>query len=140
MFMTEIDVNFLAVLVAGVVQFGIGSFWYSPVMFAKPWMRLMKINPEEMKPSSNEMAKIFGVSLVGSIVMAYILAHFAEYAGAINITDGLMLGFWAWLGFIVTTHIHGVLYEKKPWALFAINMGHYLACFLAAGAILAIWR
>lgn len=138
--MTQVVVNFWAVLVAAVVQFIIGSLWYSPLLFVKPWMKLMKIDPEGMKPTAQEMSKIFLVSIVSSLIMCYILAHFAVYAGAVNIVHGLQLGFWMWLGFIVTTHIHGVLYEKRPFALFAINMGHYLVSLLASGVILAIWK
>ena len=88
----------------------------------------------------NDMAGIFLVSIVSSLVMCYILAHFAAYAGAIDVASGLQLGFWMWLGLIVTTHVNGVIYEKRPFALFAINMGHYLVSLLAAGAILALWR
>lgn len=138
--MTEVIVNFWAVLTAAIAQFAIGMVWYSPFLFAKPWMKLMKIDPETMKPSSNMMGIIFGVSLVSSLILSYILAHFAAYAGAMDIAGGLQLGFWVWLGFIVTTHINSVLYENKPFALFAINAGHYLVGLLTAGAILAAWR
>ena len=36
--MTLPALNYLAVLVAGIVIFMIGGLWYSPVLFAKPWM------------------------------------------------------------------------------------------------------
>jgi hypothetical protein len=32
------QVNFLAVFVAALSSFVIGGVWYSPIMFAKPWM------------------------------------------------------------------------------------------------------
>lgn len=138
--MTDVTVNFWAVLVAAVVQFVIGSVWYSPLLFAKPWMKLMKIDMANMKPAAKDMAGIFLGSIVGSLIMCYILAHFIAYAGVTDVAGGLQLGFWVWLGFIVTTHINSVFYEKRPFPLFLINAGHYLASLLAAGVILAVWR
>ena len=34
-------VNYLAVLVSGVVIFLLGGVWYSKLLFAKPWVALM---------------------------------------------------------------------------------------------------
>ena len=34
-------VNFLAVLVTGIVIFVLGGLWYSPVLFARRWVALM---------------------------------------------------------------------------------------------------
>ena len=32
------EINYWAVLVAGLAGFGFAGLWYSPVLFAKPWM------------------------------------------------------------------------------------------------------
>jgi hypothetical protein len=42
-------VNFLAVLVSGVAIFILGALWYSPVLFAKTWSRLMGMTAEKIK-------------------------------------------------------------------------------------------
>ncbi len=34
------SVNLLALLAATLANMGLGFLWYSPVMFAKPWMKL----------------------------------------------------------------------------------------------------
>ncbi len=68
------------------------------------------------------------------------IVFLCQFGFEVAVASGLQLGFWMWLGLIVTTHVNGVLYEKRPFALFAINMGHYLVSLLAAGAILALWR
>ena len=42
-------VNFVAVLVTGVVIFVLGGLWYSPVLFARRWVALMGKTEAEMK-------------------------------------------------------------------------------------------
>ena len=37
--MYEIHVNYIAILVAAVVSFFIGALWYSPLLFAKRWIK-----------------------------------------------------------------------------------------------------
>jgi len=42
-------INYLAVLVATVVNFVLGGLWYSPLLFGKKWMALMNVTEEEIK-------------------------------------------------------------------------------------------
>jgi hypothetical protein len=47
-------VNYLAILVCGVVIFLLGGIWYS-LLFKKPWVALMGISEEKMKEGSGGM-------------------------------------------------------------------------------------
>ena len=38
--------NLLAILVAAIATMIVGFLWYSPLLFAKPWMREMGCDPE----------------------------------------------------------------------------------------------
>ena len=49
--MTEVHLNHVAVLVSAVVYFLFGWLWYLPLLFAKPWAALTKMDPEKMKPT-----------------------------------------------------------------------------------------
>ena len=40
-------INFWAVLVSAIATMVIGFLWYSPMLFANPWMRLMGIDPND---------------------------------------------------------------------------------------------
>jgi hypothetical protein len=75
-----------------------------------------------------------------SLVLVYILAHFVQYTKATNAIGGIQTAFWLWLGFIVTTQLPTVLFERRSFGLFLINVGYqFVGCSLA-GAILAVWR
>lgn len=134
----EVEVNYLAVIVAAVVNMGIGSLWYSKVLFGKPWRAMMGITEEKMK-ARNPMKAMLGATLAG-LLMAYVLAHIVEYANSTTVEGGLQAGFWVWLGFIATYGLNSVLFEQKPWKLYAINVGNYFVSLLLMGVIISVWR
>ncbi len=120
--------NWLAILVAAISTMVVGFLWYSPILFAKPWMREMgydltdKARMEEMKKS------------------AFTLALFLHWTHAEGLHFGLMVGFHVWLGFVATVQFTGALFMKQSMKLFAINTGYQLVCYLVMGAILAVWQ
>jgi hypothetical protein len=136
-------VNLLAVLVAALATMVVGFLWYSPILFAKPWMREMGYDPND-KARIQEMQKSAGPAYFGSflasMVTAYILALFFHWLRVSSIDYGLIVAFHAWLGFVATVQLTAVLFMKQSAKLFAINTGYQMVCYLAMGAILAAWR
>ena len=135
-----LNVNYLAVLVSAIVSMIIGFLWYGP-LFGKPWMKLMNITPKMMNDMKKKggMGKNYFVSFIASLIMAFVLAHAVAYAGATTIVEGLIVGFWNWLGFIAAIQLGIVLWEGKPVKLYLIKTLHYLTILLINGAILAVW-
>ena len=135
--------NFLAVLVAGISTMLLGFLWYSPVLFAKPWMKEMGYDPND-QARTEEMKKSAGPaymgSLVASLVSAFVLALFLHWMRAEGARMGALTGFHAWLGFVATVQFTGALFTKQSMKLFAINTGYQLVCYLVMGAILGAWK
>lgn len=117
----------------------VGSLWYSPTVFGKRWMMLMGKNTEEMRMQGG-VAWSYIMSFVGSLVAAYVLALFVNYAGAITAWEGVQIGFWAWFGFVVTTSLGSILFEGRHKGLYFINNTYQFVTFVIMGAILAVWR
>src|SRR2546429_1612246 len=46
--MPTANVNILAVLVAALLTFVLGAFWYSPILFARQWMQAQGYTPEKI--------------------------------------------------------------------------------------------
>ncbi len=126
-----------ALLVAAVAQWLLGAIWYSPVLFAKPWKAMVYAHSEPQKGSM--MAGMI-VSFMGSLILCFVLAHVIYWSGATTVQWGAMIGFIAWVGFIVAPLASAHVYEGRPFNLFAINVGYWLLALIAAGIILAIWR
>ena len=138
--MQIVVVNYISVLVAAIASFVIGALWYSPMLFGKMWMKLSNVTDKEMKKAKQKgMSKNFVFQFLASLVMAYVLAHFVQYTESSTISDGMLAGFWIWLGFIATVMIGMVLWEGKPWKLYFVKAGHELFALAVMGAILAVW-
>ena len=51
----------------------------------------------------------------------------------------MKIGFAMWLGFVTTVQLTAKLFSNQPTKLYLINTGYQLVCYLAMGAILAVW-
>lgn len=140
--MPEVPINYLAVLVAGVSSMVTGFLWYGP-LFGKKWLQYMGWRPEEAEERKKGATRGYVIMFIGSLIMAYVLAHalvFAsEYTKTTGVSAGLMVGFWNWLGFVAPVTVGAVLWEGKPWGLFFLNAGYQLLNLLVMGIILAVW-
>lgn len=137
--MEEVDINLFAVLVAAIANMALGAFWYSPVLFAKRWIALMKVSEAEINEMKKGAPRAYALSFIGALVMSYVLAHIVDYAQATTIVGGVESGFWLWLGFVATTGSASVLFEGRPAGLYLINSGYYLVSLIVMGMILAAW-
>ena len=135
--------NFLAVLVAAISTMLVGFLWYSPALFAKPWMKEMGADPND-QAKADELKKSAGPayagSLVASLLSAFVLALFLHWTRAEGAQVGAMTGFHVWLGFVATVQFTGALFAKQSMKLFTINTGYQLVCYLVMGTILGAWR
>jgi hypothetical protein len=127
------NVNLIAVIVAAVVNMVVGSLWYSKMMFANQWMKLTGKSMANMKGANQAMVMMAVVSLVEAYILAVVISAF----GAIDLLGGAKVGFWIWLGFVVTTRASDILFEKRPAKLYQINVGYELVAFILMGAVIA---
>ena len=58
--MHHLHFNHVALLVSALLQWFLGAIWYSPVLFAKPWMAIVGIQPGNAKKSSMITGMIIG--------------------------------------------------------------------------------
>ena len=70
--------NWFAVIVAALSNFLIGGLWYSPILFGKVWMKENNFSDDDLKKGN--MPKIFGLTFLFSIVMAFNLAMYLNDA------------------------------------------------------------
>jgi hypothetical protein len=126
--------NYWAVLAAAVSAFAVGGVWYK--VFSAPWMRA---NGFEGEPPAGNPAKIFGLSFVFSLVMAFNLAKFLDSpatTAAWGATAGFLAGFgWCFMGIAIVS-----LFERKPWSYVAVNGGYLTVALTIMGLILGAWR
>lgn len=137
--MPPVSINYQAVVVAGLIPMVVGSLWYSPALFAQRWISAMGWRKEEFEKRKKKALSAYAVMLVGSLIMSCVLAHFVAYAAAVTAYEGMVIGFWAWLGFTATTALSSHMFEGRPHPLYLINQGFNLVSLLLMGALLAVW-
>lgn len=160
------EFNYLAIVVAAIVPLVLGFLWYNPALFGNVWMRESGMTEEKMK--SSNMAVIFGVSLLLSLLLSFFTQFLVIHqAGALQLiggdptADGVLPSFQAFMADYGTTHrsfghgaLHGAfagiflvlpimgtngLFERKSWKHILINVGYWTAVLTIMGAILCGW-
>ncbi len=133
----ETTISLPGVLLAAVSSFVVGGFWYSPSMFLKSWMKITGTTEADMQ---RNMVKNMATIGVMSLVMAYVLAHFMNYASNSTGTTGIELGlttaFWLWLGFALTSIVTTGTMETRDRKVLIITSGNLLVTMLLMGLIL----
>jgi MFS family permease len=125
--------NHVWILVAALVQWLLGAFWYG-VIFKKSWKKLLgQTEGEKPKNSVFAMAMFF----VANLVLAYVLAHILSWAGARTLSAGFKLGVICWLGFMAPPLFAQHVFEGRRVNLFAINAAYWILAMGIGGAILA---
>jgi hypothetical protein len=127
-------INYLAVLVSAASIFVIGGLWYS-VIFAKPWMAASGVTEERARQGSQ--LGVFGGAFLLSLVASFVLAMFiGKDAGAFV---GLLAGLFAALGWVAPFLGIYYVFERRPFAHFAVNGGYGVVSLSVMGIILGAW-
>jgi hypothetical protein len=131
------NLNFIAIAVCAVIVWIIGALWYSPVLFAKPWVAIVGRQMSE-KPKGVYVGMIG--SLIGDLFLCFVLAHIVFWSGAEGWMGGAHIGLLMWAGFNAAVMFPQSIYEGRPLKYFLINTGYWLVSLVIAGAVLAVWR
>jgi Protein of unknown function (DUF1761) len=130
--------NLLAILVSAIILWVLGAIWYSPALFAKPWMQILGMKKEDSRRSFVYLGMV--ASFMGDFVLAYVLANIIIWSGATGFWLGAVWGVLIWFGFFGSVNLPQHLYEGRPFKLFAINNGYWLLGLFIVGGILTTWR
>jgi hypothetical protein len=160
------EFNFLAILVAAIVPIVMGFLWYNPMLFGNAWMREAGMTEEKMK--GGNMAVIFGVSIVLSVLLSFFMQFLTIHqTGAVQMiggdptVEGILPSFQAFMddyGSAFRTYKHGALhgllagifivfpilgingmFERQSWKHIFINTGYWTVTLTIMGAILCGW-
>jgi hypothetical protein len=133
--MQDVDLNWIAIIVAAIIPIVLGALWYSPVLFAEPWMRAVGRTREELGNAA------FGylLSAIGALVSSYALARIIKWAEVDDLWNGALVGILVWVGFVATVLAVTTYFGGRPRVLWMINAGYQLVALVLMGAILGAW-
>lgn len=157
------EFNYLAILVASLVTLLVGFVWYNPKVFGTIWMN--EIGMTQEKAQKGNMMKIFGLTILYSFFLAFMLPQIVNHEiGAIqaaggNATDpslveflkvhhgkflsfkhGFLHGALAGVFFALPVIAINSLFEQRSWKYIAINAGYWIVSLAIMGAIICGWQ
>ena len=127
-------INHLAVWVAAIAFFIWGFIWYT-VLFSAPWHALANI-PAAMPPVAT-LVESFVLGLVLAYTTAMALTRRAEDQ---TLQQGISFALFMGIGLYLTQTLNHVIYEGRPFALWAINTGYTILGFVIIAAIVGAWK
>ena len=129
--MDHFRVNYIAVLIATVIQWLLGTLWFGYV-FKERWKSLVG---DAGKPVSAWFGMVS--SFVANLILSFVLAYIITWTGGSTFPDGVYLGALCWLGFMAPPLFTQHIFERRPAKLFAINASYWLLAMMLAGGTLA---
>jgi hypothetical protein len=134
------DINYLAVLVATIVAFGLGAVWYT-ALFGKSWQKEVGLNEKQLNDTN--YLRTYGGSFVCMFLMMVLLASLLKglgISGNSELMEAAKTGFLVGLFFVSASAAINYIYEFKSMKLFLINTS-YQTIFLTIGSIIiALWN
>ena len=134
------EINWLAVVVGGVIYFALGALWYSPMLFARPWQRAIGWDPERTPPQMS--ATTYVVPFIAYLVMAAAVGIIAAAVGSDDLTEGVILGLVLGIGLLLMHTLVDATFDPnkpEPWTWFAINGAYHALGILIVAVIVSVW-
>ena len=139
--MLDLTVSPVPLVSLSVGNFFLSWIWYSPLLFAKPWMKALGIAPDHMmnEEEKKKMPLLFASGIVASFLVVYVMMVAEHSMHAADFVTGAEIGGLLWAGFALT-HSLNTLWEGRKPVVLVINNGLFLLTYAVYGGILAVWR
>lgn len=133
----NVEINWWAVILATASSMVVGSIWYAKSVFGGVWMKLTKMDQKKMNEGAT---RAIAVTIVASLVTAYILAHVSflahKFFNNSFLFDSITTAFWLWLGLTAARLVVHDVFERRPVALTVLNAAHEFVTLVVMGAII----
>jgi hypothetical protein len=131
------DINFWAVLVAAFTKVAIGSFWYSPLILGKSWMKESKLCEADFRKGHPiwVMALLsISFAFVGALAMSFFITPQSTFL------SGAGMGAVVSIVWISSSKANTTLYENYSIKHYLIHAGYDVFSYTIMGGILGAWH
>lgn len=130
------QINIIAVILAVLANMIIGALWYSPLLFAKVWMKSLGKTMEELQQSGNPNIG-YGLTTLAGIISAIVLSLFIQLLDPVTVSGGAFIGFLAGLGIASARELSPTFFEGRKYTLFFISAGYHIVSLTIMGIIIS---
>lgn len=136
----EININWLAVVLAVVVSMIAAGTWYRKSTFGPAWRQLTGISEKDsQKAGKTPMILVLIANIITAVVLAAAISISAAFFKNDSVWLALTVGFASWLAFSATTLVTHNAFEQKAPKLTLINNGYQLLLFLVIALIIGLF-
>lgn len=136
----EVNVNWLAVLLAGLSSIVVGAIFYAKPVFGNKWIKLTKQSDEKLKKNP---AKAMILATLMSLLMAFVIAHVAAISRPFYevsaLSAALTTAFWLWIGVSLTTVVIHDVFESRPATLTFLAVAYQFFAMMAMGLVIGLF-
>lgn len=135
------QLNWVAVLVGGVVYFVLGAAWFSPAVFGRPWMAAIGFDESRQRPEMNP-ASYAGPAFF-YLVASAATGLLAAATGTDTLQEGVVLGLLVGVGYTLTVTATDAVFDPnkpKPWTWFVISGAYHVVALVLVGMIIGAWQ
>lgn len=134
-FITKYPLTIIGCMAAYMI---IGSLWYSPLMFMKPWAKMTGIDKVKKENLKKPMMTGMAMGLIVSFVQAVVLGRTMQITSMGHWSYALMIATILWFPFIFLVMAQSYAYTMKSWKLLLIDAGYQLIGLWAMALVLYV--
>lgn len=128
--------NVLAIIVAALLIYAIEFVIFAVMISPDQYMAFTGVTADQMQAGQSRMP--FGI--VPPLLAAIGLSLCIKWRGAQTLQGGAMTGLLLAVVFAFGTSLYGFVYGPHAASYLPVNLGHFLVCWGAAGAVLGVWK
>ena len=130
-------IHWLAILAGAAAYWILGALWYSPVLFAKSWIKMVNL-----KMDDPDAKKRMPLMFIGSFVLMFVactgLGILSNILYIADVMHAAKLGLLVSIFFSCTSSSIAYLYTRKPAGLYAIDCGYYVVGTTLAAVVIKV--
>lgn len=138
--MSDVDINWLAVLLAGLAGAAVSYLWFSKFLFRDRWARLSGLTLDRIEKGTPVATVLTGiVSLLTAYVVAYVAGLIEGYSGEGDMASALGSAFWLWFGIAAASVIVHDAWDQRPLQKMVIAAGERFVAIMLMGVIVGLF-
>ena len=128
------NLNYLAIVVTGLLAFVLSLVWYSPLLFGKIWME----HRNGLPPSAPAWTMFFAP--LRELIVSYVLALLITRLAITDWKKAVGLIFLLWLAFQAVGMAGAIIWDNMPLKLGTVHAGDWLMKMLFMAVVLTLWH
>ncbi|MCH4888698.1 DUF1761 domain-containing protein [Acidaminobacter sp. JC074] len=133
------SVNIIGLIIGMILNMVLGMLWYSPLLFAKPWMKESGVTQEDVD-NPEGMGKVYGMTGLTALITSYVIGFLITNLNITSIFTGILFAIILWLGTDLSSLVKNWGFENRTIKLGIINHGYDLAVYILITIVFVLFK